>query len=102
MSLLDIISGDYGQVIELTFIDVDTDAAADISSYSTAIKMVFTSPTGVETEKTATFKTDGSDGIIKYTTETGLLTAGWWYVRGQVQGGSAKLTTTKHKFKVLS
>jgi hypothetical protein len=102
MSLLDIIGGDFGQVIELTFVDVDTDAAADIGDYTTTIQMIFTSPSGVETEKTATFKSDGSDGVIQYTVEEGLLTAGKWRVRGRVQSASAKLTTTKHSFKVLS
>lgn len=100
MSLSNIIAGDFGQVIELTFTDVDTDAAADISSYSTTIQMIFTSPAGTETAKTATFKTDGSDGIIQYTTEEDFLTAGRWRVRGRVQSGSAKLTTVEHAFFV--
>lgn len=102
MSLSNIIAGDYGQVIELTFIDVDTSAATDISAYSSTIQMVFISPTGTETAKTATFKTDGSDGIIQYTTEDGFLTAGNWKVRGKVASGSAVLSTVNHKFTVES
>ncbi len=100
MSLVHIIAGDYGQVVELTFIDVDTSAAADISSYSTTKQMVFVSPTGTETAKTAAFKTDGTDGIIQYTTESGFLTAGSWTVRGRVASGAAVLTTVKHRFRV--
>ena len=97
-----IIDGDYGQVIELTFIDVDTDAAADISGYSDTIQMIFTSPSGTVTAKTATFKTDGSDGIIKYTTEEDFLTAGKWSVRGRVASSTARLTSTQHNFTVES
>jgi hypothetical protein len=102
MSLEHIVDGDFGQILELTFIDTDTDLAADISGYSNTIEMVFTSPIDVVTAKTATFKTDGSDGIIQWTTTAGFLTAGWWRVRGRVEGGTAKLTTVKHKFEVIS
>jgi hypothetical protein len=102
MSLLYIVNGDYGQVIELTFMDVDTDAAADISNYSTTIQMVFVSPAGVSTAKTATFKTDGTNGVIQYTTESGFLTTGQWTVRGKVASGVAVLTTVLHHFEVLA
>jgi hypothetical protein len=100
MSVLKVISGDYGQIIELTFVDVDTDTAANISSYTSTISMIFKSPAGVETTKTATFKTDGTDGIIRYTTETAFLTAGEWKVRGRVASGTARLTTMWHQFRV--
>lgn len=103
MSLLNIYAGDYGQVVEITFIDVDTDAAADISGYSTTIQMIFVSPAGVSTAKTATFKTDGTDGIIQYTTESGYLTEGdEWTVRGRVKSASATLTTATHTFNVYA
>ena len=100
MSLEKLIAADYGQPIELTFIDVDTDAAADISGYLTTIQMVFTKPDGTITAKTAIFKTDGSDGIIEYTVEDAFLTAGSWRVRGRVAAGNAKLTTQDYSFKV--
>ena len=100
MSLEKIIAADYGQPIELTFLDVDTGAAADISGYSTTIQMVFTESDGTITAKTATFKTDGTDGIIEYTVESDLLTAGSWRVRGRVAAGNAKLTTENYSFKV--
>jgi hypothetical protein len=101
MSLDKIIAGDYGQVIELTFNDVDTDAAADISSYSTTISMIFTNPAGAATTKTATFKTDGTDGVIQYTVESSFLTAGSWSVRGRVAAGAAQLSTEEYAFKVF-
>lgn len=102
MSLEKLIADDYGQPIELTFIDVDTDAAADISGYTTTIQMVFTEPDGTKTAKTATFKTDGSDGVIEYTVEVDFLTVGSWRVRGRVAAGNAKLSTEEVSFKVYS
>ena len=98
MSLDNIYVGDYGQPIELTVLDVDTGAAADISGYTTSQKMIFTSPAGTVTEKAAAFSTDGTDGIIRYTVENGLLNAaGNWEVRGRVASGSAVLSTEKHR-----
>ena len=97
-----IIAGDYGQVGKLTFIDVDTNAAANISSYTTTIQMLFTSPTGVTTTKTATFDSDGTDGVIKYTlTNTDITVGGNWKVRGRVAGAASRLTTEEHSFLVL-
>ncbi len=102
MSLDKIVNGDYGQTVELTFVDVDTGNAANISSYTTAKQMIFTSPSGTASTKTAAFKTDGSDGIITYTLISGdINSAGNWTVRGVVTTGSAKLSTEEHKFTVL-
>ena len=100
MSLLNIISGDFGNVIELTFIDVDTALPANISGYTTTKSMIFVSPAGASTTKTAAFKTTGADGIIKYTVDSAFLTTGNWQVRGQVSTASAKLTTVWHYFTV--
>ncbi len=103
MSFDGIVNGDYGQIAKLTFIDVDTDAAADISTYSTTIQMIFTDPSGNETTVTATFDSDGTDGIIQYTTITGLFDeAGNWRVRGKVTSGSAVLTSEQHEFYILA
>ena len=104
MSLNKIVVGDYGQSVELTFIDVDTSAAADISSYTTAQQMIFTDPEGNEgAAVTAAFKTDGTDGIITYTIPSGLFdAAGNWTVRGRVTTGSAQLSTEEHTFNVLA
>ena len=102
MSLLHLVAGDKGQAIELTFVDVDTNAAADISSYSTTIQMLFTKPDNTPVTKTAAFKTDGSDGIITWTVEAAFLVAGIWDVRGRVTSATAILTTVKHGFKVIS
>jgi hypothetical protein len=103
MSLDDIVAGDYGQVVKLTFIDTDTDAAADVSSYSSTIQMLFTDPDGNTATETATFDTDGSDGVIKYTLADGDIdAAGYWKVRGKVASGAAVLTSVEHTFLVVS
>jgi hypothetical protein len=104
MSFDKIVTADFGQVAKLTFIDVDTNAAADISGYSTTIQMIFTDPDGNAAAKVATFDSDGTDGIIKYTIATGDLDeAGKWQVRGKVIAGSgATLTTEQHTFLVLA
>ena len=103
MDLLSIVVGDYGQVAKITFIDVDTDAAADISNYTTAQQMIFTHPSGISYTKTAAFDSDGTDGIIKYTIDVGLFNkAGWWKVRGRVNRAAATLSTAEHVFEVLN
>ena len=101
MSFENIVVGDFGQEAKVTFIDVDADAAADISGYASTIQMIFTDPTGTETAKTASFDTDSTDGVIKYIIESGLIDkAGNWRVRGRVQGASTKLSTITHEFLV--
>lgn len=101
MSFKNIYVGDYGQVAKITFIDVDAGTAADISSYSTTKQMIFTDPSGTVMAKTATFDTDGTDGVIKYTIESDLFdAAGWWKVRGRVSTGTTQLTTEQHQFYV--
>ncbi len=101
MSFYGIVVGDYGQLAKLTFIDIDTKAAADISSYDTTKQMIFTDPAGTETAKPATFETDGTDGIIKYTIEEELFdTVGTWKIRGRVKSGTAVLTTNNHEFHI--
>jgi len=41
----------------------------------------FIAPSGNATTKTATFTTDGTDNVIKYTVDYGLVNAaGWWNV----------------------
>jgi hypothetical protein len=104
MSFDKIVAGDKGQVAKLTFVDVDTDAAADISSYSSLINMIFTDPGGNVATKVAAFDSDGTDGVIAYTTVTDDIDeAGHWKVRGKVTAaGGAVLTTEEHTFLVLA
>ena len=103
MSLLKIVVNDYGQTLKLTFTDVDTDAAADISAYSTAQQVILKDPGGNSATKTAAFDSDGSDGIVKYTLADGDIDeAGGWAVRGKVTSSTAVLTTEWAYFDVMA
>lgn len=102
MSWDKIVNGDYGQTGELTFVDVDTGNAQDISSYSSSIQMILRDPTGAEATVTASFVTDGTDGKIQYTLANGDIdAAGNWKVRGKVSTGTAVLTSEWLEFNVL-
>ena len=101
MSLDKIQIGDYGQVIKLTMIDVDTDAAADVSGYTSSQAMIFQDPSRNATSVTAAFDSDGSDGVVKYTLAQNLIDEqGRWSVRARVASGSARLTSEPEYFDV--
>ena len=101
MSLDKIQIGDYGQVVKLTMIDVDTDAAADVSGYTTSQQFIFQDPSRNNTAVSASFDSDGSDGVVKYTLASGLLDEqGRWTVRARVKSGSAQLTSEPEYFDV--
>lgn len=103
MSLANIISGDYGQVIQLTVLDTDTGAAGDVSGYTTSQSMVFKDPDGNEETKVAAFVTDGSDGLVDYTLVDGDIDErGNWNVRVILTSAVAVLTSTWLEFLVLS
>lgn len=104
MSWDKIVAGDFGQTGQLTVLDVDTEAAADVSAYSTSQEMIFRDPDGNEETKTAAFATDGSDGVVEYTLADGDVPEdqpGHWDVRVVVTSGSAQLTSTWLPFTVL-
>jgi hypothetical protein len=102
MSLNNIVTGDYGQTIQLTVLDTDTDTAADISAYATSQRMVFKDPAGEETSKVVAFYTDGSDGIVQYTLVEGdIIQAGLWKVRVCLTSATALLTSTWLSFVVI-
>jgi hypothetical protein len=84
MSLLGVIVDNFGQTIELTVVDIDTEAAVDISTYTTK-QIQFKDPGGTVTTKTAAFVTDGTDGKIDYDLEDELIdTDGTWKVRAKL------------------
>lgn len=56
--------GDYGQSLLLT---VTEDGTAVNIAAATSIKVILRTPRNERIEKTGTFYTDGTDGIIKYT-----------------------------------
>jgi len=101
MSLSNIVSGDYGQVIVLTIIDTDTEAAADVSAYATTIQVQLSDPALNVATETATFVTDGSDGLVQYTLADGDIDeAGEWRIRARVTSASAVLSSVWESFKV--
>jgi hypothetical protein len=65
--------GDIGSVIELTITDQDGNAV-DISGATTK-EIHLEKPGNVDVAKDGVFKTDGTDGVLKYTTIAGDLSA---------------------------
>ena len=102
MSLDKITSEDYGQVLTITIKDTDTDAAADVSAYTTSQVVFLKDPDGnVSSALTAAFDSDGSDGLVTYTLATGNIDEpGLWHVCARVTSGSAVLTSEWKSFNV--
>jgi hypothetical protein len=91
---------DYGWVGKLT---VKQDGSAvDISSYTTK-QFIFESPGGTDTTKAASFDSDGTDGILAYTIEDGLIDeAGTWQVAARISKVGAELTSDPLRFYVAA
>ncbi len=91
--------GDIGTVFKVTIKDDST--VVDISTASTK-QIVLKKPSGEKLTKTANFLTDGSDGIITYTTISGDLDeAGMWKIQGYiVLSGGNTFYTDINAFKV--
>jgi hypothetical protein len=90
MSLSAIQKDDYGYTIELTYIDADTDAAADISAFTVGQTLILEDPDGAQSEKSAAFDTDGSDGVVTYTVADGDIDqAGAWRLRLKLESASS-------------
>lgn len=73
----------------------------DISTYLTK-EFFFLSPAGVALEaKSAQFFTDGSDGILFYKTESGVIDMpGNWLVTARITKADARITSDPHSFNV--
>ena len=104
MSFDGIVVGNYGQVAKLTVLDVDTDAAADLSAYATTQHMVIKDPDGNEATVTAAWDDDGTDGVVAYTlAENDIDVAGMWHIKAKavLTGESAAiLYSLWHSFEV--
>lgn len=100
MSLKNVHVGDYGFDIQLTITQDGT--AEDISLYTT-LQIIFEDPAGNETTKVATFVTDGTNGQIKTTVDSSLLTiAGLWHLQAKVSiSGTAQISSDRIPFYVL-
>jgi uncharacterized protein YfaS (alpha-2-macroglobulin family) len=79
---------DFGIDIFLTVTDQDCAAVSVVAT--TAREFEFRKPDGTLVTKTAVFVTDGSDGRLKYTIESGLLNmVGTWSVRVKLTNGAS-------------
>lgn len=79
---------------------IEDDAALDIST-ATVKSIIFQKPDGTVLTKTATFLTDGTDGIIYYDTIAGDLDqSGVYKVQGAVSIGGGSYKGSKSTFKV--
>lgn len=84
--------GDWGTVFRFTLKDQDG-VAVDVSGAS-AKSVIFKAPDGTSTTQSASFTTDGTDGVIEYTTADGDIgAAGAWEVLGSATLASGKWTT---------
>lgn len=87
--------GDVGTVFEATITENGT--AVDISS-ATAKQIIFERADGSLLTVSAAFKTDGTDGIIVYTTLVGNINIlGMWGWRGKVTLSSGGPFSTEQK-----
>jgi len=81
----DLHEGDVDTAIEIAVVeeDVSGDLVPVNISSATILQIKFISPDDTQITKTAVFSTDGSDGKMKYVTETGFLTPhGVWRKMG--------------------
>lgn len=101
MTTIYVHNGDVGTVFRLSIVDT-AGTAIDVST-ATVKYINFQDPSGVKTQKTAAFYTDGSDGIIQYTTVDGDIDeVGTWMIQGYVETSLGKFWTEKDSFKVYS
>lgn len=90
---------DIGTQFLVTLKDED----CDIINVSTATvkQIIFQKPDGTRVVKTAGFDTDGSDGIIYYTTVAGDLDQhGIWQLQGYIEMGGASWYSNTYSFNV--
>lgn len=86
---------DIGTVFRALIVDGST--AKDISTATTK-QLIFKKPSGSKLTKDGSFYTDGTDGILQYTTVSGDLDeVGLWKVQGYVIIG-----TNEHKSDIYS
>lgn len=91
--------GDVGVSFQLKFVD-QAGVVIPING-ATLMQMFFQKPDGTDITKTASYATDGLDGVMKYVTTTNDLdVSGTWQYQGYAEVGGAKMHTNTHKFKV--
>jgi hypothetical protein len=90
--------GDIGTVFKITF--KDGTSIIDISGATTK-NIIFCKPDGTKATKAGTFTTDGTDGILQYTTVTGDLNIqGVWKIQGFITTTSGSWYSSIGYFEV--
>jgi hypothetical protein len=94
----DIRIGDIGTVFEVTV--VDDSVVVDVSTASTK-EIIFVDPDGRETTHAAAFSSSGTDGKIRYSTQSGdIYRAGNWQIRARVVIAAGTFNTSHKNFTV--
>ena len=89
---------DAGTLFEVTLSDCGT--LLDVSGATTK-QIIFKKPDGTTLTTTASFKTDGTDGIIQYTTTiTDLDQSGIWSIQAYIVIGTSQWHTDIQTFRV--
>jgi hypothetical protein len=103
MSFDKIAAGAYGYELELTFKDVDTEAAEDLSGYSSSQSIEIKAPDGSVNTVSGGWSSDGTDGKVKITVASGTLPAKWKgrtvAARIKVASGGAVIYSEWEEFK---
>lgn len=96
----DIRVGDVGIAFKVTISDCET--IVDISSASTKQILLY-KPDGTVLTKTASFFTDGTDGILTYSTISGDIDlAGFWRIEAYVVLGASQYYSEIARFRVYN
>lgn len=91
--------GDIGTVFQATIKD-ETGAVVNVSGASSKV-IKFKKSDGSTVSKTASYTTDGTDGKIEYTIQSGDLNmAGDWQAEAIVTVGANTWSSTIHDFRV--
>jgi hypothetical protein len=98
--------GDIGTLIEVTLYDCNV--VVDLTG-ATVTEMIFVKPSGIKITKDATFKTDGTDGILQYVVEEPEENEapffdeyGTWKIQGFVTLPAGSWSSDIAKFKVYA
>ena len=91
--------GDIGTLIEVTLYDCGTPVNL---TGATTKEIILLKPSGTKVTKTASFKTDGTDGIIQYiAVANDFDESGPWKIQGHVVLPTGEWRSDTGKFKVL-
>jgi hypothetical protein len=100
MACTSVQKNNVGTVFRMTFKDCDA-VVIDISSATTK-ELIFESADGARSAKAGVFATNGTDGVLDYTTEAAFLNiAGTWSIQGHVVIGAQDFYTDIQQFTVI-